>query len=528
MGHFWMGTALDLNTATSGIDPVFESTVSLLPQNRIDDLVFAHCNQMGVERSPLCSDAVFLRRAYLAVIGTLPTAAEARNFLADRVAHKRSLLIDTLLTRDEFADYWAMRWSDALRIKAEFPIELWPNAAQTYHHWVRQSLDENKRYDVFARELLTASGSDFLVAPANFYRAMQDRDPKTIARTVALTFMGTKAENWPPGKLDQMAAFFSHVGYKETREWKEEIVFFDPTGEAGGSKRTAAQLAAISLPQVAVLPDGKRVRLDADQDPRKVFTDWLTTPENPWFNRAIVSRVWFWLMGRGLTADPDEAGPGAVLENPTLTSYLQQELVRSRFDLKHIYRLILTSETYQLSSLPRGDAGKSRAHFASYSPRRLDAEVLIDALCQVTGTSEDYASSIPEPFTFMPAGQRAISLPDGSITSAFLEQFGKSSRDTGLLSERNNTPTDAQRLHMLNSSHVQKKIQQSAALQDLARSAKNVDDLLDNLYLTILARTPSTQERVILKQRLQSGQRFDAVTDMTWAMLNSTEFLYQH
>jgi hypothetical protein len=178
--------------------------------------------------------------------------------------------------------------------------------------------------------------------------------------------------------------------------------------------------------------------------------------------------------------------------------------------------------------LPQGDAAKSRAHFASYSPRRLDAEVLIDALCQVTGTSEDYSSAIPEPFTFMPQGQRAISLPDGSITSSFLEQFGKPARDTGLESERNNSPTDAQRLHMLNSSHIQKKIQQGPALQNLISNAKSGDDLINSLYLTFLSRTPSAEERVIAKQRLQSGSRRDAVTDLAWAMINSTEFLYRH
>lgn len=510
------------------VDPVYESAAAVVPQNRIDELVFAHWKQAGVQPARLCSDAVFVRRAYLDVIGTLPTQAETQRFLADTAPQKRSRLIDELLERDEFADYWAMRWSDTLRIKAEFPINLWPNAAQSYHHWIREALHEDMPYDQFAQAMLTASGSDFREAPANFYRAMQDKSPKTIARTVALTFMGTRAENWPPEKLDQMAVFFAHVGYKPTREWKEEIVFFDPTGEQGGVKRTAAELAAVSLPLNAVLPDGKKVRLAEDQDPRKVFADWLTTPENPWFSRAIANRVWFWLMGRGLTADPDETGPGAKVENAALLDYLQQELVRSHFNLKQIYRLILTSEAYQLSSIPVGDGAKSRANFASYAPRRLDAEVLIDALCQVTGTSEDYSSAIPEPYTFMPEGTRAISLPDGSITSSFLELFGKPARDTGLQSERNNSFNDAQRLHMLNSSHVQKKIQQGPALQDLARGAKNNDDLVNLLYLTVLSRSPSNDERATAKQKLQGGGRREAVMDMTWAMFNSTEFLYRH
>ena len=538
MSNFWiaattmaflaMGTARAQSAAASSIDPIFEAPTMLAPQNRINELVFAHWKQVGVEPARLSSDAVFVRRAYLDVIGTLPTAAEAQKFLAESDPQKRSRLIDELLDRDEFADYWAMRWSDALRIKAEFPINLWPNAAQGYHHWVRESLHEDKPYDQFARELLTASGSDFLEPAANFYRAMQDKSPRTIARTVALTFMGTRAENWPPEKLDQMAVFFAHVGYKSTHEWKEEIVFFDPTGEHGGVKRTPAELAAVGLPRTAVLPDGKRVELDGEVDPRKVFAEWLTAPENPWFSRAVVNRVWYWLMGRALTDDPDEAGPKAKVENAALMDYLQQELIRSHYDLKHVYRLILTSETYQLSSLAQGNVANSRAHFASYAPRRLDAEVLIDAICQVTGTSEDYTSAIPEPYTYMPEGTRAISLPDGSISSAFLEQFGKPARDTGLASERNNSPTDAQRLHMLNSSHIQKKIQQGPGLLDLMRNAKSEDGLIDSLYLTILSRTPAAEERTLARQRLQSGGKRDAATDLVWAMMNSSEFLYRH
>jgi hypothetical protein len=514
--------------APAGVNALYESRAALAPQNRVDELIFAHWKQLGMEPAKLCSDAAFVRRAYVDVIGTLPTQEETRKFLADMDPHKRSALIDTLLEREEFADYWALRWSDTLRIKAEFPIDLWPNAAQTYHHWIRDSLHEDKPYDEFARELLTASGSNFRAAPVNFYRALQNKDPQTIAQTVALTFMGTKAENWPPEKLAQMAVFFSHVGYKQTREWKEEIVFFDPEGTSAGAKRTPAQMAAVSLPRMATLPDGNPVRLDADEDPRAVFAAWLTAPGNPWFSKAVVNRVWFWLLGRGLTEDADEVGATATPENAALLNYMAQELVRSHYNLKSIYRLILTSETYQLSSLPRGDAEKSRAHFASYAPRRLDAEVLIDALCQVTGTNEQYSSAIPEPYTFMPEEQRAISLPDGSITSAFLEQFGKPARDTGLQTERNNTPTDAQRLHMLNSSHVLKKIQQGPALQELARNAKNNDELVTALYLTVLSRYPSKEESGSAMKRFQGGPQREALTDLAWALINSTEFLYRH
>ena len=211
-----------LLTAVLAADPAapltpvrpYESSADLTPAGKIDELVFARLKKLGLEPSPLCSDAVFVRRVYFDVIGTLPTAAEARDFLLDRNPQKRRLLIDRLLERDERADYWAMKWSDLLRIKAEFPINLWPNAAQAYYHWIRTSIRENKPYDRFARELLTSSGSNFRVPPVNFYRAIQSRQPSAIAQAVALALMGARAEKWPQERLAGMSVFFSKIGYK--------------------------------------------------------------------------------------------------------------------------------------------------------------------------------------------------------------------------------------------------------------------------------------------------------------------------
>src|ERR1035441_4090823 len=207
---------------------IFESSASVTPEGQIDKLVMAKLARLGIHPA-LCSDAVFVRRVYLDVIGTLPTAKEARDFIADPdTKNKRRLLIDRLLERDEFADYWAMKWGDILRIKAEFPVNLWPNAAQAYHRYVHASIAANKPYDQFAREMLTSSGSNFRVGPVNFYRAIQSRTPEGIATAVALTFMGTRADKWPTNRLAGMAAFFAQIGYKPTREWKEEHVFWDP------------------------------------------------------------------------------------------------------------------------------------------------------------------------------------------------------------------------------------------------------------------------------------------------------------
>ncbi len=516
--------AVVLLTASAGLGAEktfvrpFESQAKLVPEGRIDELVFDRLKRLDIQPANVCSDAVFVRRAFLDVIGTLPTPQEARQFLLDRDPHKRRDLIDGLLEREEFADYWAMKWSDLLRVKAEFPINLWPNATQAYHHWIRTCIKQNMPYDRFVREMLTASGSNFRVPQANFYRATQSKEPQAIARAVALTFMGVRAENWSKDRLSGMAAFFSRVGYKSTGEWKEEIVFFD------------ALKAAADGPGVAIFPDGTSVRLSRDKDPREVFADWLITPKNPWFARNIVNRIWYWLQGRGIIHEPDDIRPDNPARNPELLAWLEKELIASRYDLKHIYRLILNSNVYQLSSISRTDHPDGEALFAYYPLRRLDAEVLIDALCQITGTTEEYSSPIPEPFTFIPENQRSMTLADGSITTSFLELFGRPPRDTGLESERNNRPTAAQRLHLLNSSHIQRKIQQSEKLRSLIWTSRNPRDTVTRLYLTILSRFPTQEELKVLREYSQSGRvnRQEALVDLTWALINSAEFLYRH
>jgi len=484
--------AIVLALPLSGADSLFESNAPLAAvSSRIDQLVFDHLRELHIQPAALSSDAVFLRRAYLETIGTLPTIEEARKFLDDPNPTKRAALIDALLEREEFADYWANKWCDVLRVKAEFPINLWPNAAQAYQHWIRASLRANKPYDRFARELLTESGSNFRNPPVNFYRAMQNRTPAGIAQSVALTFLGTRSD------IPGLATFFSRVGYKETGEWKEEIVLFD----AGKPAVTTAKL-----------PDGSTVKLAPDQDPREVFADWLTSPKNTWLARATVNRVWSWMFGRGIVQEPDDFRPDNPPENAALLDWLARDFAGSHYDLKHLYRTILNSQTWQLSPVARSDQTQAIAHFACYPPRRLDAETLIDALNQITGTAEAYSSAIPEPYTYMPDDQRATTLPDGSISSAFLELFGRPPRDTGIDAERNNRLTDAQRLHLLNSSHVLNKLQ-GPKLRALFRDPRS-------LYLTILSRYPTADELKLIA-RMQP-------VDIAWALINSTEFLYRH
>ncbi len=505
-----------LTVAVYGVVAV--SARALPASDEIDALVRATVMERGLTPAPPCSDAVFFRRVYLDVIGTLPSGREVTQFLQEKRPGKRARCINRLLAREEFNDYWTLKWCDLLRVKAEFPINLWPNAVQVYHRWIRDAVKSNLPYDEFARALLTSSGSNFRVAPVNFYRAVQGREPGAIAAAVALTFMGSRIETWPGEQRAQMEAFFSRIIYKGTDEWKEEIICWMPPEKPE--------------PVEAVFPDGVAVTIQSDQDPRALFAAWLTAPENPWFARAIVNRAWSWLLGRGIIHEPDDIRPDNPPVNPELLAFLERELVRSGYNLKHLFRIILNSATYQQSSVASAPYSEAEAVFACYPVRRLEAEVLSDALNALFGTTNVYSSAIPEPFTYIPEEQRTIALADGSITSSFLETFGRPARDTGLESERNNQVTVPQRLYLLNSSEVQKGITRSGGR--LAKSGAPVKggpmQAIRQSYLQVLSRFPSEEELAVIRDYLQSGQLTpkEVREDVTWALLNSKEFLYRH
>ena len=463
---------------------------------KIDELVLSKLKILGIPPSELCLEHEFLRRVYLDVTGTLPTVEQARVYMADQDSQKRGKLIDRLLSSEEFADYWAMKWSDLFRIKSEFPVNLWPNAVQAYHRWVRMSIAGNKPYDQFARELVTATGSNFRDPPANFYRGFLKKDPQNLAEVTALTFMGARigcarchghpTENWTRNDNLGLAAFFSQLKYKTTMEWKEEIVFVDPS-QTLHDPRTGELIPPKFL-------GGATPELGKEQDARAKFAEWLTSPENPWFARNIVNRTWFWLLGRGIVHEVDDLRPTNPPENPLLLDYLAKELVDHKFDLKHVYRLILNSRTYQLSARTNQWNRADVAHFSHYYVKRLGAETLLDAIGQVTGTWDTYRSIIPEPFVVMPAGFRATHLADGSISLPFLELFGRPPRDTAYESDRDLELYLRQTLHLLNSSDVQNKINASPRLAGLLKDAPEDSKIVEALYWATVARPPTGEE----------------------------------
>ena len=494
----------------------YESGQVKIPVSQLDKLVYKKHRANGIENAHHCSDEVFLRRIYLDTTGTLPPVRAVIKFGNLERVDKRQYIIELLLNDDVFDEYWTLKWSDLLRIKAEFPINLWPNGVQAYHHWVQHAIASEMPYDQFARELLTASGSNFRVPQVNFYRAIEGKKPETIAAAVALTFMGVRFENLSEQQQANMTRIFSRVAFKPTDEWKEEIVHLDPE-----------QYTPLDI----TFPDGTKAIVPAGSDPRVAFADWLIQPDNPWFTRNITNRTWAWLMGRGLIHEPDDIRPDNPCVNPPLLNYLEEELVASEYDIKHLFRLILNSRTYQQSAIPKSDHPMAEALFAHYIVRRLDAEVLIDALSGFGGKGELYQSPVPEPFTFVPEYQRTIGLTDGSITSQFLEKFGRPSRDTGLQSERNNDVSVDQIMYLLNSSEVQKKIKSSPWLRELLKTAKgNPRAITNSLYLILLSREPTRPELNLAVAYFNEGkrQKRQSTEDLCWALINSKEFLYRH
>jgi hypothetical protein len=453
-------------------------------------------------------------------------------FLDDRDPKKRARLIDRLLQRDEFADFWTLKWGDLLRIKSEYPVRLWPKAVQTYDRWLREAIAENRPYDRFVRELLTSSGSNFRDGPANYYRAVPTKDPQTIGETTALVFLGARIgcarchghpqESWSLDDDLGLAAFFAGVAYKPTSEWKEEVVYLRPNAVLRNPRTRE-----VVKPK---LPGGDVVTIEPGTDPRAVFTAWLTAPDNPWFARNIVNRVWYWLLGRGIVHEPDDLRPSNPPENPALLDYLAAELVGHKFDLKHVYRLILNSRVYQLSSTPLAGNADDVAHFSHYPLKRLGAEPLLDAISRVTETSETFMSRIPEPYARLPQGSGATQLADGSIDSPFLELFGRPPRDTAFEGDRCSETSLRQAMYFVNSEHLDGKIAASPRIKRLLDTKASDADVVSEIYLSALSRPPGPDERQTLESFLAAAQaaRAQAVRDLVWAIVNSNEFLFNH
>jgi len=400
------------------------------------------------------ADFLICRRLYLDICGRLPTKEEVRSFVASGKQGKCEKLIDELLASDGFADFWSMRYCDCLRVKSEFPINLWPNAVYVYHRRIRAAAAQDEPWDAFARALLLGRGSNFRVPEANFMRALARRTPEGLSEAATATFLVDPSEEY--------ARCFSRVGWKPTREWKEEVVY---------------------------LKDGP-----ADATP-EAFLELLEGPLRVRFHAAPVRRVHWWLFG-------SMPAPDRLKE---WTAVFEKGGLR----MKPLLRYVFNSPAYR--------AGPIRGGFPA---RRLDAEVLDDAICDLTGMQRNFQSIAPEPFTFLPPARRSILIEDGSITSAFLLLFGRPARDSGLLEERNNTITAKQRLYLFNSGSLWDglgRIERDPYFRKMDRREQ-----LEDVFMRFLSRPPTKAELFLVDRKAALSIR-----EISWLLVNSREFLYR-
>jgi hypothetical protein len=490
-----------------------------LPENNfIDGLVFRKLRKLHILPSDLADDAAYLRRVYLDVIGTLPTPAEARRFLEDKRLDRRARLVEELLRRPEFADYWTLQWVDLLRVDR---TALGSKRAYAYYKWIHDSFAANRPFDEFARSFVTAEGPLADATPAHFYKVVSK--PGEAASTLAQVFLGVRIacaechhhpfDRWSQDDYYGMTAFFQGVGIKNVGGI-ESLAAGGPA--QARNPRTGANIPAHSL--------GEKMPAKAESgDRRDQLARWLTSPRNPWFARNLANRVWAHFLGRGLVEPVDDLRATNPASHGELLDALADYVVENKYDLHALIRIITASRVYQLSSQPnatneRDEQNNSRARF-----KRLNAEVLLDMVSQTTGVPERFAGAPPE--------TRAIQLWDSKVPHYFLKVFGRPERLSACECERNHEPSVAQVLHLMNAPEIQAKLSHEGGyLAKLVKRQPSDDAVVEELYLTFFSRMPAAKERqsALGYLREHGAKRREAVEDLAWSMINSLEFLFNH
>ena len=510
-------------------DPAPESEYAGLPQNNfIDGHVWNKLKQFGITPSVSADDATFLRRAYLDVIGRLPTADEARSFLADPHPRKREQLIDRLLDRPEYADFWANKWADLIRPN---PYRAGIKAVYNLDAWLRESFRQNKPYDQFVRELITASGSTFRHGPVVMHR--DRREPEEITTMVSQLFLGVRLdcakchhhpfEIWGQDDFYGFAAFFSCVGRKGQGisapiSGGEEIVYLAEKPLRGGV--THPVTGKVMSPQPLL---GKPLEIPTEIDPRAVLADWVTAPDNPFFAKVMVNRVWADLMGRGIVDPVDDLRATNPPSNPPLLDALAADFRAKKYDVKALIRTICTSHVYGLSSIPNERNVGDGRNYSRHYRERLRAEVLLDAVSDLTG--------MPESFSAMPPGSRAMELWTVRSQSVFLDSFGRPDPNQDPPCERTSDTTVVQALHLMNAPQLHRKlISDGTRAALLAASKKTLQEIVEELYLHGYSRFPDQDEmRICLAwfDRPNTNRR-QAIEDILWALINTPEFVFKN
>lgn len=494
--------------------------------NFIDDLVLEKLVALNMPPSPKSDDSEFLRRVFLDTIGLLPTVDEAKAFLTDIDSDKRSKLIEQLLSRPEFVDYWSYQWSDVLLLSGS---RLRPEALKSYYKWIRERVAENTPWDEFARGIVLAKGSTIENGAANFYALHQD--PQDMVETTSMAFLGMSIqcahchdhpnEKWTNDDYYGMVSLFARVRGKG---WGGDFRSGDGNRTIFLADRGEVLQPRTARPQPPKPLDGEAISFDDPADRREHLAKWLTSPQNPYFAKAIVNRVWANYMGRGLVEAVDDIRLTNPASNDKLLVRLAEELVRNKYDLKSLMRTILQSETYQRSHTVLKENEADQRFYAHSYPRRLKAEALLDAISQVT--------AVPTAFKDLPVGTRAMQLPDASIASYFLDTFGRPDRILTCACERSDEPTMTQVLHLTNGKTIQEKLEAKESRIEKFLEANTPDaEIIETAYLSALSRFPNDSE----KQRLQSlltetpdAEKRQVIEDLFWSILTSKEFLFQH
>lgn len=484
--------------------------------NFIDRHVWNKLQHLRIPPSELADDPTFLRRVFLDTIGTLPTAAEARSFATSTDPQKRSRLIDELLDRPEYADFWALRWSDLLRVDRD---ALTAQGAIAMTNWLRRQVAENRPYDQFVREIITAQGNTASDRPAAFYKALTT--PEIMSRSISQVFLGVRiecaqchhhpSEKWGQEDYFALAGFFTGVNRKTLPSGVEAIVV------RGGSDlnhpRTSQPVA--TRPLGAATPELKGV-----VDRRTVLADWMVHPDNPYLAKTLTNRLWSHYFGRGLVEPIDDLRATNPASNEPLLDDLARHFVELKFDIKGLTRTLLNSRTYQLG-FANPDNLRDEQNFSHAIAKAIPAEVLLDAISQTTG--------VPEKFNGWPEGARAIQVWDNRMPSYFLKLFGRPVRASVCECERSNEPSIAQALHLMNSPEILAKVRsRRGTVHQLVTSSRSPQQLIEELYLGTLARIPTEQEQTVMGSLFDDSgnDRRAAAEDVLWALLNTKEFVF--
>ena len=485
----------------------------------IDEQVLAKWKQLGLRPAGSSSDTQFLRRVYLDLCGILPREEEIRQFVADTSPDKRSKVVDRLLDGPEYEAFWTLRWGDLLRVTR---LGMGEKPMWNFHHWLRRNLRENRPVDAMVREILVSRGQPNSQGVASFYKMA--RSPEEAAEAVAITFMGVRIgcakchqhpfEKWSQRDYYGMAAFFARIDSKPDSDYGQTTLRLKPTGFVRHPKTQRVVRPTI--------PDGDT--LGYEGDPRVKLADWLTTKDNPWFSRNFVNRYWGYMMGRGLVEPLDDLRSTNPPSIPELLDALAEDFRESGFDQKHILRRIANSRVYQLDSEPPAGSPKDNTFYAFYSPKRLMAEQLLEAITNAT--------DVPDEFSNLPKSIRPIELPDPEVPSYFLHAFGRPRRLEPCECSRSNETNLTQALHLMNGDYLQEKLSAPTGRVATLFHLVPPEQVVSNLYYAALSRPPSPEEFEaaieLVNQRPSREAKRKVLEDLLWVLLNSREFLFNH